>query len=117
MNINEPIQNMINHTINQIPKPQKIHITKVYPDNQHIDCKTLNNDTLEYIPIIANNPTTGNTGILLTLENDEKIVITKWNKNLKPKIMYTKAAHTEEPVKWSKPYARIYTKDQTKIGV
>lgn len=77
LNMPEQIQIMINHTLAQQPKPMKVTITKVYDDNKHVDCKTLNDDTLEYIPIIANNPTVNNIGVLLFLEYDEMIIISK----------------------------------------
>ena len=74
--INDEIQSMIDHTINQQPKSQLITITKVYEDNNHIDCETTSEDTLEYVPTIASNLTIGKTGVLIILENDEYIVIT-----------------------------------------
>ena len=77
MSLNDAIQTMIDNTLNQQPKPQRVTITKVYTGNTHIDCKNSNGDILTYIPVIANNPTVNNIGILLFLENNEKIIITK----------------------------------------
>lgn len=74
--MNDEIQSMIDYTINQQPKPQLITITKVYEDNNHIDCETTSEDTLEYVPTISSNATVGNTGVLIILENNEYIVIT-----------------------------------------
>jgi hypothetical protein len=75
-NINDGIQVMIDHTINQIPKPMKVYITKNHNDG-HVDVKTLNEDTIEYVPIIANNIAINNIGVLIFLENDEMIIISK----------------------------------------
>jgi len=75
--IDEAIQTQINHTLNQQPIPMKVYLTKVYAGNKYADVKTLNGDTLEHIPIIANNPSVNNIGILMFLENEEKIIITK----------------------------------------
>ena len=77
MSLNNAIQTMIDNTLNQQPKPQRVIITKVYTGNTHIDCKNNTGDTLTYIPVIANNPAVNNTGILVFLENNEKIIITK----------------------------------------
>jgi hypothetical protein len=67
---------MIDHALNQQPKPMKVYITKNYNDG-HVDVKTLNEDTIEYVPIIANNISVGNIGILFFLDNDEMIIISK----------------------------------------
>lgn len=75
--INEAIQTQIQHTLNQQLTPRKVYLTKIYTGNKYADIKTLNGDTLEHIPIIANNPSVNNIGILFFLENDEKIIITK----------------------------------------
>ena len=75
--INEAIQTQIQHTLNQQLTPIKVYLTKIYNGNKYADCKTLNGDILTYIPIIANNPSVNNIGILFFLENDEKIIITK----------------------------------------
>ena len=73
LTINDGIQTMINQTINQMPQPKKVLITKKYDDG-HVDIKTLNEDTLEYIAYIGN-PTVNKYGILLFLDNDELMVI------------------------------------------
>ena len=75
--IADSIVTIVQQELNQQPKPQKVTITKVYTGNTHIDCKNNNGDTLTYIPVIANNPAVNNTGILVFLENNDKIVITK----------------------------------------
>lgn len=75
--INEEIQLMIDHTIGQQLTPQKVFIAKVYSDNVHVDATTLNGDTLSYVPTISNTPTKDNIGILLFLEHEEPIIITK----------------------------------------
>ena len=73
--INGQIQLMINHSINQIPQPQMVTITKVYDDNTHVDAKTDNEEPLNYISTIGT-PAEDNQGILLHLENDKMIIIT-----------------------------------------
>ena len=75
--IADSVQTIVQQELNQQPKPIKITITKVHTDNNHVDCKTLNGDTLTYIPTISNNPTVNNIGILFFLDNNEKIIITK----------------------------------------
>ena len=75
--INEGIEAIVESYINQQPKPQKVTITKVYTGNTHIDCKNNNGDLITYVPCIATNPAVNNTGILLFLEDNEKIVTTK----------------------------------------
>ena len=75
--INEGIEAIVESYINQQPKPQRVTITKVYTGNTHIDCKNSNGDSLTYIPVIANNPTVNNIGVLVFLDNNDKIVITK----------------------------------------
>lgn len=71
------IENLVDAKINQIPKPMKITIAKVYDDQNHVDAKTLNEEIIEYIPTISNNLAVNHKGILLFLENDEMIIITK----------------------------------------
>jgi len=75
--INEGIQTMIDNTLSQQPIPMKVYLTKIYAGNKYCDCKTLNGDKITYIPMICNNPAVNNIGILMFLENEEKIVITK----------------------------------------
>lgn len=75
--INDEIQIIIDNTLQQQPKPQKITITKIYTDNKHADAKTTKGEELTHIPIIANNPTVNNIGVLIYLENNETIIITK----------------------------------------
>lgn len=91
--INDEIQIIVDHTLQQQPKPEKIYITKIYEDQKHIDCKNTNGDIITYVPIIANNPSVNNIGILIFLENNEKMVITKW-KLKETKATNTKVAHT-----------------------
>ena len=71
------IQILINNTINQIPYPTRCTITRVH-SNTRIDIKT-DNGELEQVECIANNPTIGNTGILVFLNGgtNDYIVITK----------------------------------------
>lgn len=69
------IQKMINNTIDQQPKPTLATITKVHTDQEHIDCET-NLGTLEYILCIGT-PTKGNKGILIPLDDESLIIITK----------------------------------------
>lgn len=75
--LDNPFLLIVRDELNKLPKPQKVIITKVYEDNQHIDCKTLNDEILTYVPVITNNLSVNNIGILIFLENDERIVITK----------------------------------------
>ena len=77
MEMDEVIIPIVQDELNKQPKPQKITITKVHTDNNHVDCKTLNGDTLTYIPTISNNPAVNNIGLLFFLDNNEKIIITK----------------------------------------
>lgn len=77
MEMDEVIIPIVQDELNKQPKPQKITITKVHTDNNHVDAKTLNGDTLTYIPTISNNPTVNNIGLLFFLDNNEKIIITK----------------------------------------
>ena len=77
MEMDEVIIPIVQDELNKQPKPQKIIITKVNTDNNHVDAKTLNGDTLTYIPTISNNPTVNNIGLLFFLDNNEKIIITK----------------------------------------
>jgi hypothetical protein len=67
---------MIDHSLNQIPQPLLVTITKVYDDNNHVDCKTKNEEELTYIQTIGT-PVTEATGLLMFLENDDMIIITK----------------------------------------
>lgn len=75
--INDAIQDIINHTINTQPKPQLITITKIYTDTNHVDCKTETGDTLQYIPTISTNPEPNQKGVLLPLNDDTYIIITR----------------------------------------
>ena len=74
--MHEQIQTMITHSINQIPQPMLVTITSVYDDNNHVDATTKNDEELTYIQTIGT-PTTDNKGLLMFLENDEMIIITK----------------------------------------
>ncbi|WP_305514895.1 hypothetical protein [Methanobrevibacter sp. V14] len=67
--MNKQIQIQIDHTISQIPTPEKITLVKVYDDNHYADVKTDKDEVIEYIPIIGGRKI-GNTGILLYLNND-----------------------------------------------
>ena len=75
--INQEIQLMIDNSLNQQLTPQKVFISKVYSDNNHVDATTLNGDMLEYIPTISQSPTKDNIGVLIFLEHEEMIIITK----------------------------------------
>ena len=77
MEMDEVIIPIVRDELNKQPRPTKVTITQVHTDNNHVDCKTLNGDTLTYIPTISNNPTVNNIGILFFLDNNEKIIITK----------------------------------------
>lgn len=74
--INEPIQIMIDQSINEIPRPQKITITAIYDDNKHVDAKSDNDETFEYIRAIGSNINENQIGVLLFLENNEMIILT-----------------------------------------
>ena len=75
--INQSIETIINTSLNQQPTPQKVYLTKIYDDNIHCDAKTLNNETLTYIPMICNNPAENHIGILFHLDNEQMMIITK----------------------------------------
>ena len=74
--LNEPIQHMINHSINEIPKPMKVTITEVYEDDLHVDAETENEDIFEYVLAIGSNIDVDNIGVLLFLDDDSMIIIT-----------------------------------------
>ena len=73
--INDEIQKIINNTLQQQPTPTLCTITKIYEDQKHIDAET-NIGTFKYAPTIGT-PTTGNTGVVIFLNqnHDEYIII------------------------------------------
>ena len=75
--LSDEIDVMIQNAISQLPRPEIIFITKIYEDENHVDCKTKAEEKLEYIPTISNNLTVGNTGLLIVTKDDEFIIITK----------------------------------------
>ena len=75
--INNGIETIVDQKIAEIPIPMKVTITKVYDDNKHVDVKTSNEDTLEYLLAIGNNLAANHTGILLVVDNNEMIIITR----------------------------------------
>lgn len=76
--INDEIDTMIIHRIQQIPYPIRCTITKVYDDNKHVDITSESGD-LKYVETIGNNLAVNNTGILIFLNgsSDDYIIITK----------------------------------------
>ena len=73
--LNQAIQTLCTDEINrQRPLPSKITITAVH-SNGYIDITTSNGDIIKNIQSIGT-PVAGNTGILITIENNERIVIT-----------------------------------------
>ena len=75
--INDEIQHIVDTSISQMPRIEVITVNKIH-DSSHIDVKLENGNVLEYIPVIANNLTVGNVGLLIPLQNDEFYVISKW---------------------------------------
>ena len=74
--INDEIQHIVDTSISQMPRIEVITVNKIH-DSSHIDVKLENGNVLEYIPVIANNLTVGNVGLLIPLQNDEFYVISK----------------------------------------
>ena len=74
--INDEIDLMITDRLNDLSKPELVTITKVYNDN-HVDCKTKEENKLEYIPILASNPSKGDKGILFVLNDDSFYILSK----------------------------------------
>lgn len=76
--IGEIIQNQIENSLNQFPTPMRCKITKVYDDQKHVDINCDLGD-MEYVEVIANNPTVNNLGVIIFLNgsNEDFIVITK----------------------------------------
>lgn len=76
--LDEQITPIVETIINQKPALIKGYITKIYPDNSHVDIETTNG-VLKYAETISNNLGVGNLGVVLFLNNnfDEYVVITK----------------------------------------
>ena len=67
--MDEPLQVMINHAINQQPRPELVKLVRLYTDTDYGDLETSNGEILEHIRLIGGR-TIGKHGILLFLNND-----------------------------------------------
>lgn len=74
----DELEIMITSLANNNPAPLRCTITKIYDDELHVDVKT-DYGEVNYVETIGNNIETGNIGILIFLDGNEKnkIIITK----------------------------------------
>ena len=73
--LNQAIQTLCTDEINrQRPLPSKVTITAIHNDG-YIDIVNSNDEIIKNIECIGN-PTVNATGLLITIENNEQVVIT-----------------------------------------